>query len=244
VLVQVIAFGTTIFLNQNLLGSLLGGIILDNRLWSLMLLFIDGGFAAALCGLWGLPASWIAVNFLLPAGVLLSFNFPGWLISLALATTALIYIPTFWTRVPFYPTSRRTYDAVAGLLPADRPFEFIDLGCGFASMLCYLADRFPQGKFRGVEIGPLPWLVARVRTLGRKNLSVRYLSLWKVDLAPSDVVYTFLAPGPMEDVWKKVSKEMRKGGTFITNSFPPSRKADRSIVIQDGREFVLYIYAL
>jgi len=95
----------------------------------------------------GLSLSWQILNFLLPFTVLLSLGsfFPAWVPGIILFTLLMIYIPAFWTRVPFYPTSREMYVAIAERLPDDRPFKFIDLGCGFGSLLVYLSRNKKQG---------------------------------------------------------------------------------------------------
>ena len=46
-------------------------------------------------------------------------------------------------------------EAIAALLPPDRPFRFVDLGCGFGGVLSGLSARFPRGEFTGCEIAPL-----------------------------------------------------------------------------------------
>jgi hypothetical protein len=59
------------------------------------------------------------------------------------------------------------------------------------------------------------------------------------------MVYTFLSPAPMEELWEKVKNEMRPGSVFITNSFPVPVEADETIQISFGaREQRLFVHRL
>jgi trans-aconitate methyltransferase len=131
-------------------------------------------------------------------------------------------------------------------LPTDRPFTFIDVGCGMGDLLLFLSKRRPQGRFVGIEIGVLPWLIAKVKALirGRSAVAIRFQSMWKVDLSGYDVVYTFLSPAPMERLWTKAKREMRPGATFITNSFQTPETASYTIPVKDERQSVLYVHKM
>jgi len=191
-----------------------------------------------------LPPVWQIFNLALVPAIasLASFELPAVPLSIIVALVALLYLPTFWTRVPYYPTSTETYAEIARHLPTDRAFTFVDLGCGFAPLLRFLARRAPQGRFLGVEISPLAFVGASLGALMVPNLRIRYRSIWSVDLASYDVVYAFLAPGPMADLWTKVEREMQPGSVFISNTFPAPAPADQVIEIADRRAAHLYLY--
>jgi SAM-dependent methyltransferase len=187
---------------------------------------------------------WQLFNLALVPGILslASFDIPALPLTIILVVGLLLYIPTFWTRVPYYPTSLPTYERIAELLPNDRPFKMVDLGCGFAPLLRFLGSRFPNGEFLGVEISPLAFLGAWVRSIGSPNVSIRFRSIWLVELESFDVVYAFLAPGPMPRLWAKVEDEMAPNSVFISNTFPAPPPADEVIAIPDRRGAHLYIY--
>jgi hypothetical protein len=156
--------------------------------------------------------------------------------------TALINLPTLWTGVPHYPSSRLMYDAVATQLPADRSFSFIDLGSGYGSMLFYLAQKFPQAQFTGYEISVWPFLFSRLRAARHPNVSIHFSSFWELNFGDFDFVYAFLAPAPMPKLWTKASSEMKSGSTFMTSSFPVPTPCDQKIEVGDYRGCVLYIH--
>ena len=195
-----------------------------------------------------LPLSWRIANLLVgPAAVLYSLNnLPPIFLLIAALILGIIHLPTFWTGVPYYPTSKVAYTEILALLPADKPFRFIDLGCGFGPLLLFLAKSRPLGNFVGSEISLLPFLLAWLRTklIARSRISIVYRSFWEISLADFDVVYAFLAPGPMERLWGKASGEMRPGAIFITNTFVVPAKPQKVIELGDERGCVLYIHEM
>jgi len=191
---------------------------------------------------------WQLFNLLLVPAIVLykALALPPALPLVAFALAVLMYLPTFWTRVPYFPTSHKMYDAIAKQLPSTGHFSFIDLGCGFGALLSYLSERRPQGVFEGVEISPLPFLLARVRLLFNRsaNITIRLKNFWSIPLKNYDFVYAFLAPGPMPYLWQKAKSEMKPGAVFITNTFPVEAKPYQTIKVDDSRQGVLYIHKM
>ena len=195
-----------------------------------------------------LPVAWRCINTVMPVALAinLSMSLPHWIFSVPLLLFVLTYAPALWTRVPYYPTPRAAYPLILAELPADRPFIFLDIGCGFADMLIFLAKHRPQGQFIGIEVGPLPWFIAKLKTIacGPRNVSVQFRDMWSFPLESADVVYTFLSPAAMARMWEKVSHEMRDGATFITNSFPVPAPCTETLQVRDERSSVLYIHRI
>lgn len=233
-----IGLGTTIFRAEEDAGT------------NVLLLFVllHSGVAFALARWLSLSKPWQILNLVLPWAIVtcLRFSIPPQLMLVALVIIVLIYVPTFWTRVPYYPTSQPMYEAILTQLPSDRPFRFLDMGCGFGSMLAYLSAERPQGQFVGVEIGPLPYAIAKLRFMltPKRKVSIALKDFWKMSLADYDYVYTFLAPGPMEKIWEKVRAEMKKGSVYLNNSFPAHDKPDLVIEVDDDKKARLFIHRL
>lgn len=189
-----------------------------------------------------LPLVWRTLNVVLPvaAYILLQIEIPSWVFLAAAVFMTVIFVPTLWTRVPYYPSSKAMYEAVLAELPKDREIVFVDLGSGFGRMLRYLARKRPESKFIGFEISPAPWFFSKVASLRTPNVSNRFQDFWKVSLQPYDVVYTFLAPPPMEEIWRKVKTEMRPGSLYLNNSFGVPAKAEKAISVPGPRQRTLY----
>lgn len=213
-----------------------------------VVLLLHGLIAFLLARLLKLSVPWQVFNFMIPFGISFFAEAapPPWLLALPIVVLALIFIPTFWTSVPYYPTSRPSYDLILEQLPSDRPFNFLDLGSGSGELLCYLARMRPNGTFKGVEISPLPLIISKVRFIlsGQRNVSAHLENLWKSSLNEYDFVYSFLAPGPMEKLWKKIKAELRKGSVFLTNSFEVPAKPDAKLEVNDTRGCIIYRFDL
>ena len=189
-----------------------------------------------------LSLPWQILNLVLPMGIIFCLHnqIPNvfWIIFLIIF---LIYSPTYFTKVPFYPSNEEVYEAVLNELPNDK-ITFLDAGCGTASLLFYLAKRKKESSFSGIEINPLIFLYAKIRSIRYKNVKIRYQDLWKIDLSKYSILYTFLAPPFMPRVYKKAKNEMKKGSIFISNSFPAPIKATKEIELSDRKQSRVYVY--
>jgi len=195
-----------------------------------------------------LSLPWQLFNLLLAPGVVLYslLELPSGVATGALVLTLLMYAPTFWTRVPYFPTSPKMYDRILGLIPNDSPVKVLDLGCGMARLLGYLSGRRPDAKFVGVEISPLALLLGRIwmAIRGRKNVHLEFKNFWNLSLSEYDIVYAFLAPGPMPALWEKATEEMKPGSIFITNTFQVEGKTESVIQVDDSHQNALYVHKM
>lgn len=209
---------------------------------------VTGAFAALLTWFSRLDPWWIGIQFVFaPAAVLASAAaLPRWLwLGLSVVLVA-VYWSTFRTQVPLYLSSRKVRLALTPLLPPGH-FTFMDVGSGLGGVLTDLADQRADGEYHGIESAPFPWAVSWLRiTLGRRTqCHVHWGSLWKMDLAPYDVVFAYLSPVPMAALWEKVRQEMRPGTRFISNTFAVAATApDQTISVDDLHGSTLYVWTM
>lgn len=193
-----------------------------------------------------LPSAWRLLNAILPCATAatLTIDIPGAFYLFPLLLILMVYAPALITRVPYYPTQRPAYALILAELPTDRSFTFVDIGCGFGDLLFFLAQHRPLGTFIGIELGPLPYAIARLRALVQRHRNAQILcrDMWRFPLGNFDYVYTFLSPAAMGRIWNKASEEMRSGSTFITNSFPAPAEASETLLVRDQKDSKLYIY--
>jgi len=126
-------------------------------------------------------------------------------------------------------------------------FTFMDIGSGIGGVLTYLAKARPDGRYFGVEAAPLPFLLSwlRIKFSGSRNCEVKWGSLWSCNLAPYDVVFAYLSPVPMDELWQKVRGEMRPGTLFISNTFAvPDHPPQDIITLDDLHHSTLYIWRM
>jgi hypothetical protein len=167
---------------------------------------------------------------------------PGWFLA-AFILLLLVYRGALSGQVPLYLSNKQTVAALASVLAERGPSRFLDLGAGVGSTTVPLADLLPDSHFTGYENAPLTWLVGLLLSVGRPNIRWRWDDLWQARLGDYDVVYAFLSPAPMPQLWEKVLAEMQPGSLFISNSFPvPGMVPTRVIEVDCTPARPLYCY--
>lgn len=214
------------------------------------ILLAQGMFAAALSYKLRLAPWWVPIQLVLPAALVtaLSLAIPGWVYLALFILLALVFWNSAGDRVPLYLTNPKTWAAIETLLPnkpEKLPGRFIDLGCGIGGILLYLSRSSKNYWFEGIESAPGPfilcWLRMKLSPVGKKRLL--YGSLWNTNLADYDVVYCFLSPEPMPELFIKAKREMQPGSLLISNSFEvPGEQPDQVIDVGDKRQTRLMVW--
>jgi hypothetical protein len=236
-LAQAVAFGLLAFLvRYGLMPRTLHG---TGIILLVGILALGAGRGLALSHRWlpflvGFP--WVVVW-------LLRHPLPGWVWPAAFLALALIFGGGVLTRVPLYNSNRAAWRALLGLLPP-YPVRFVDLGAGLGGPLAFLARARPDSTFRGVEASPLTCLAAwlRLRPV-RGNCAVRWGSLWGEDLGSYQVVYAFLSPAPMAELFAKATREMKPGSLFVSNTFAvPGQEPQMTIPLPGRKDACLRVW--
>jgi SAM-dependent methyltransferase len=184
---------------------------------------LQGAIAAGMSRLGRMPSWWLIMQFLFAPALLLAqaLQLPSWIYLAVFLTLAALYWNVHRTQVPFYPSGQAVWHAVSALLPAGRPLHFIDIGSGLGGLPMHLSRIRSESHFTGIELAPLPWIASRVRSRlagGR----VRFLrgDYNRLDLSAYDVVFAYLSPAAMPDLWRKAQAEMRTGTLLLSYEFP------------------------
>ncbi len=183
------------------------------------------------------PQYLLAQQVNIPAGVYLG----------AFLLLVLFYWSTFRTRVPLYLSDRKAWQAMTSLLPEAQAFRFIDLGSGLGGVPFYLEQRFPQGQFFGTEIAPAPWLISRLRAWYKRSRVVFMRRDYAaIDLSEFDVVFAFLSPAAMPDLWQQAQAQMHSGSLFVSLSFARSMhgQPDQVVSLAEGARHTLYVWKM
>jgi len=214
--------------------------------------FISGTLAAIFSYFAGLAIWWLIIQFIfLPAALTIQALNIHPLIFLGLFTLMLlVYWSTFRSQVPLYLSSNKVWLELEKLLPPakkQQPFRFIDLGSGLGGVLTHLALARPDGNYVGVELAPLPffWSWLRIRLGAFNNCQVQRSSFWDCNLADYDVVFAYLSPVPMVQLWSKAQAEMRPGTVFISSTFAvPGQKPKKTIKVNDLHQSTLLVWQM
>lgn len=209
-----------------------------------------GALAAVLGYAAGLARWWVPIQLLFAPALLFmqKAHIPSGVYLVAFLLMLAVYWSTFRSQVPLYLSSQKVWQTLEELLPAAQPgknFTFMDIGSGMGGVLAHLSTVRADGEYFGVENAPLPYLLSRLRFKFGKhaNCHVLWGDLWACDLSPYDVVFAYLSPVPMEQLWHKVSTEMRPGSLFVSNSFAvPQHPPQYSITLDDLHHSTLHIW--
>lgn len=210
----------------------------------ILLALMQGGLAAIISLRLRAPNWWQPIHLAFMPLVVFVHQLaipPGWFLG-AFVLLLLVFWRTDKSRVPLYLTNRATAAALLKLLPPS-PCRVIDLGCGDGGLLRRLAVARPDCDFTGIEHAPLTALLARLRNLGRANVTIRRGDFWQEPLGGYAVVYAFLSPAPMLDLWTKAKAEMARDALLVSNSFEvPGIEPEAAVAVADRRNTRLFLY--
>lgn len=215
----------------------------------LLLVLAAQGIAAGLIGIrFGLARWWIPINIALPpaAGLLLALPIPGWVYLVLFGVLTLIFWNAGSNRVPLYLSSRRAREELTKLLPSGRA-RFLDLGSGLGGTVLALAAKKSDGEFLGIESAPLPFALSWLRATfaGLPHARIVHGDFRNHPLGGYDVVYAFLSPAPMSELFRKARAEMKPGSLFVSNTFDvPGEAPNRVVDLDDWRGGRLLIWRM
>jgi hypothetical protein len=110
-------------------------------------------------------------------------------------------------------------------------------------VLAALRRARPDLLLSGIEHAWLPWLVGRLRL--PKDVSWRCDDYRHISFADTDLLYAFLSPLPMADLWQKAQREMKPGSLFISNTFSvPGQVPDQIIELNDWKRGRLLLWRM
>ncbi|TCS39135.1 hypothetical protein EDC30_10186 [Paucimonas lemoignei] len=203
---------------------------------------LQGGLAAGLSAWQRLAFWWLPIQLLFPLALVgaLALRLPPSIFLCLFLFFVLLYWSSFRTQVPYYPSTKPVWNAVAGLLP-EQPLRGIDIGSGFGGLVLDLSARRQDSRFEGIELAPLPWLVSKLRARCRgSRAEFRRGDYLALNFADYDVVFAYLSPAAMPSLWEKAHSEMRPGTLLLSLEFLIPEQAPDIVLepVQGGK--VLY----
>ena len=177
-------------------------------------------------------AIWVALALQIPTGYfLLSFIFTG-----------TLFWSVFITQVPFYPSKPEVWNAVSELLPGKK-LRILEIGSGLGNFAIRMAQLRPESCVEGIEIAPLPWMMSVIQAkFCTSRAHFRLGNYEKVDFANYDLIFAYLSPAAMPNLWEKALREMRDEGLLLSHEFPvPGINASQKMIFSsDQRECYVY----
>jgi SAM-dependent methyltransferase len=207
----------------------------------------QAAFAAFLTFLCEMDWWWIAIQFLFPllVPILLVAEISSTYYLYGFVFLTLIYWSTFRTQVPYFPSASALLPAVLNLLPPDSKIRFVDVGSGLGGLLFNLSAIRKESSFVGIEIAPLPWAISYFRAWFAGSM-VRFIfgNYERANFGEYDVVFAYLSPVAMSNLWLKAIAEMKPGALLLSYEFIiPDVEPDLCINIAEKEPF-LYVWRI
>lgn len=191
---------------------------------------------------------WIHVAFPLAVITMQQMALPAIVYLSGFVITLALYWSVHNTRVPFYPSFPATWRAMHHLLEqhaGEQPLRVLDIGSGLGDVSLFLSRQRSQDQIDGIEIAPLPWLVSVIHaTFSGSRAKFTLGDYRQTNFSQLDVVFAYLSPAVMADVWQKVRQEMRPGSLFVSSEFPVADVTAARIIYPSPTSPALYVYAL
>ena len=118
---------------------------------------------------------------------------------------------------PWVPTRLVDFERIETLANIKPGMTFFDLGSGMGGLLFYLASKYPEAKFKGIEIAPI--LFYRSPASGPcfiRTYPVSYGDVKRANLDGVDVAYLFLMPDSLGRLKHKLFEDLPAEAKIIT----------------------------
>ncbi|MCX9155938.1 class I SAM-dependent methyltransferase [Niveibacterium sp. 24ML] len=212
----------------------------------LALASLQGVFAALAAALMRADRWWLPLHLVFLPGVVAAagLGLPAWVWAAAFALLASVYWTSFRTQVPLFLSNRKTVATLSAALP-DGALTVLDVGSGTGSFVRAFARLRPDSQVHGIEAAPAPAAIGAWLARHQSNAHLSRGDFFAADWSGYDVVYAFLSPVPMAEVWAKACAQMRPGAVLISNSFAvPDVAPDGTLDVADRRKTRLYCYTI
>lgn len=239
--VQMLAAGlvwmTMVILHSLLYTYLKIPILIEPTVFIVSMVLLQATFASVLSAVFGMAVWWRWIHFIFPLalyGMTLA-HIPNTVYVVGFFITLSLYWTTFKTQVPFYPSRPAVWQALQPLITQTRQpqqaLRVIDIGSGLGDLSMYLAKANKQDRVEGIEIAPLPWLISWLRSrLLRSSARFKLGNYQQLNFAEYDLVFAYLSPAAMPQLWQKATQQMRSGSVLVSLEFDiPSAPATRII---------------
>jgi hypothetical protein len=120
---------------------------------------------------------------------------------------------------PFVPTKSTVLDTIVKEMGLTNQSVLYELGCGDARMLATAAALFPQLRGVGVDIGPVPYLLAKFRTRSLPNIKIRRENVFTTKLADATHIYLYLYPHVISALMPSIVNQCKSGMIIASCDF-------------------------
>jgi len=156
-------------------------------------------------------------------------------------------IGLFKSGVPFIPVSKRVLPEILKALNLRDGAIVYDLGSGNGRVLRYLLRQNKKIKCVGIEIAPLPLLMAKIWQIFKPVTSLKFFrqDFFSVNVGEATHIFLYLFPQITDDLLPKLKRELRPGTRVVSCNFSFTQKKPTSVIIvpiTKRRSHKLFVY--
>ena len=137
---------------------------------------------------------------------------------------------------PFLPTPRKTSEKMLQKVKIKQGQIVYDLGCGDGRFV-HMASRKYQAKGIGIELNPLVYLYAKLRSIGHSDELIYCRDFMKLNLSSADIIVCYLLPKTMYKLEKKLMRELKPGAKVISHGFKFAQWEPKHIFLPTGKDY-------
>lgn len=143
---------------------------------------------------------------------------------------------------PFVPTPQATTQKMLAELQIQPGEILYDLGCGDGRFI-RLASRQYQAKAFGVELNPLIYLYAKIRSFGYRNENFFCQDFMQINLSQADIIVCYLLPPTMQKLELKLNQELKQGAKIVSHGFQFKNWEPFKVITPIGKNYgKIFIY--
>ena len=94
-----------------------------------------------------------------------------------------------------------------------------DLGCGDARVLLKAVQKYPDIKAIGVDMGFLPYFLARFYSRKFKNITIKREDIFKTNIADATHIFVYLYPKVVSKLIVNIKEQCKPGTRIVSCDF-------------------------
>jgi SAM-dependent methyltransferase len=197
---------------------------------------------------------WIGLLSTMVAGLLIAVTTYLCLPEFIILKWSIIAITTLFTFsaayasylvAPWLPTRSKDLERIERIGNLQPGQKFYDLGCGDGRILIYLS-RHTNTSLIGIELSLFHYLLALLFTFihRRKNVIIKLGNILQQDVSQADVVYIYGCPSRLEEVGKKLKRNLKAGAKVISYEYPIKGLIPDTIDQPTPKDITIHIYVM
>ena len=142
---------------------------------------------------------------------------------------------------PWVPSRKNQRDLLLKNIIIPAGSNVYDLGCGSGTLLFAAAKKQPHAHYIGFEISLLPYLLAKLRSLFYKNVSIKFTNLFSQPLGKADFIFVFLLSKCYPKLIQKFGQELKSTCVIALEAWPLAGVTAQATITQKN-VLPLYLY--